>query len=341
MVPAFPQPRSALEQMDPRLGAVGYATYWSRHESKPMAGESVPVPVEGMELADHIKLYQAQHSWWYYRLAAPWFEAMGGVHDLRRSVGGLRLVNLLFMSAAVWVALGVVARRVRSRRVAAWVGLAIAVHPVFLMTGARVSNDAPAIFLATVVVAGAMGLDDRRLTWQCAGLGLLTGSAILAKATNWSLVPFLAGCWVFTLIQHRVPAGRALGSGLAMGLGLSMMAGPEVGHNLAAYGVPTPMQEAVLNRQRAQPGRPVSHRRDLFVAQGGETALAESDVHRGWLELRRVGVEGARGLLRRRPGRPAGLGVVAGRTRGRAVLRSPGPLVPARPATARRTRASV
>jgi hypothetical protein len=275
MLPAFPQPRSALEQMDPRLGAVGYATYWSRHASKPMAGESVTVPVEGMERANQIKIYQDRHSLWYYRLAAPLFGAMGGVHDLRCSVGGLRLVNLLIMVGAVWVALAVVAGRVRSRRVAAWVGLAIAVHPVFLMTGARVSNDAPGIFVATVVVAGAMGLDERRLTWKCAVLGLLTGSAILIKATHWSLVPFLAGCWFFTVIRHRVPAGRALGSGLAMGMGLLVVAGPEVGHNLVAYGVPTPMQEAVLNRQH---GRNLA---DLFHTAGTLSWIKEAE--RLWL----------------------------------------------------------
>ena len=284
MVPEFPQPRSALKQMDPRLGALGYATYWSHHESKAMSGKSIPVPVDELERADPIKLYQAQHSWWYYRLAAPLFEAMGGVHDLRRSVGGLRLVNLLFMAGAVWVALGAVARRVRSRRVAAWVGLAIAVHPVFLMTGVRVSNDAPAIFLATVVVAGAMALEDRRLTWRCAGLGLLAGSAILAKATNWSLVPFLAGCWLFTVIRHRVPAGRARCAGLAIGLGLSLMVGPEVGHNLAAYGVPTPMQEAVLNRHRGRTLADLFHTAGTFswIDQAKQLWLSQTFVAGGW-----------------------------------------------------------
>ena len=95
----FPQPKSALEQIG-RLGAVDYATFWARRDP--------PVRKEG-----DVALYQAQHAPFYYRMAAPLFRALGGVADLRTSVGGLRLVNLLLTAAAVAVVLGAVGRVVR------------------------------------------------------------------------------------------------------------------------------------------------------------------------------------------------------------------------------------
>src|SRR3954447_1718024 len=35
MIPAFPQPQHALEQLDSRLGAQDYATFWSRRAADP------------------------------------------------------------------------------------------------------------------------------------------------------------------------------------------------------------------------------------------------------------------------------------------------------------------
>lgn len=250
---AFPQPRVALRQMGSRPAAWGYAEFWARQASGAGVSAVASSRPPGEEVSS-IRLYQAQHSWWYYRLAAPLFAAAGGVSDLGRSVAALRVVNLLFTAAAVWIALGVVAARVRSTTVAAWMGLALAVHPLFLMNGARVSSDAPGIFLATLTVAWALGLGGQLSVGRSLALGVLAGAAILAKATNWSLVPFLGGCWMFAAIRGRgaVPYRCAAGAGLAMMLGLAMVVGPEVAHNLAVYGVPTPMQEAVLNRQRGR-----------------------------------------------------------------------------------------
>jgi hypothetical protein len=245
MIPGFPQPAFALQQLDSRLGAMGYATYWSRRAADPARLQ----PCNPATAEVRLRLYQAQHSWWYYALAAPLFAALRGVRDLPSSIGGLRLVNVLLAGASAWVVLGVIARRVRSRHVASWIGLAIATQPLFLMNAARVSNDALGISLGTLVVALAMRRDDHRVTWRFGAMGVLAGLAILAKATNWHLVPLVAGCWLFTTIRHRTPAPRALASGIAAALGLAMLVGPEIRYNLATYGVPTPTQEAILNHR--------------------------------------------------------------------------------------------
>jgi 4-amino-4-deoxy-L-arabinose transferase-like glycosyltransferase len=248
MIPAFPQSVFALQQLDSRLGALDYATYWSRRDADPALLRPCNPSAAGVRLP----LYQAQHSWWYYALAAPLFVAMGGVQDLPNSVGGLRLVNVLLAAASVWVVLGVIARRVRSRRVASWIGLAIATQPLFLMNSARVSSDALGVFMSTVVVALAMRRDDHRATWRFGAMGVLAGLAILTKATNWYLVPLLAGSWLFTTIRHRTSATRALASGIAAALCVAMLVGPEIRYNLATYGVPTSMQEAILNHQHGR-----------------------------------------------------------------------------------------
>ena len=201
-------------------------TYWARRGSGLVRcpGRVDPPPSTGA--ASPIKLYQAQHSWWYYRTVAPLFAAAGGVSDLRDSMAVLRLVNLLLTAAAAWIALGVIAHRVRSRRTAAWIGLVIAVHPLFLMNGVRVSSDAPGVLLATLTVAVALGLDGRLSIRRSGAMGLLAGAAILAKATNWSLVPFLAGCWLFAATRARPRAScGGLGPGPVPGPGGRRRAG--------------------------------------------------------------------------------------------------------------------
>ena len=249
---AFPQPRSSLAQMGPHPAEMGYADYWARRGSGLVRSPGRVDPPASTEAASPIKLYQAQHSWWYYRTVAPLFAAAGGVSDLRDSMAVLRLVNLLLTAGAVWIATGVIAHRVRSRRTAAWIGLVIAVHPIFLTNGVRVSSDAPGVFLATLTVAVALALDGRLSIRRSGAMGLIAGAAILAKATNWSLVPFLAGCWLFAATRGEASRRRAAGSALALFLGLAAVVGPEVGHNLAVYGVPTPMQEAVLNHRNGR-----------------------------------------------------------------------------------------
>jgi hypothetical protein len=280
MLPAFPQPRCALGQLDSRLHALSYRDYWARRatgaalvQTSQPAGEGVPP-----------RLYESQHSWWYYALVAPLFRALGGVSDLRRSVGGLRLVNLLFTVLAVGVAIEVVARRVRSPRIAAWIGLAIAAQPLFLINAARVSSDALGVLLATVVVALAIGFDKRRMTSRFALMGVLAGIAILTKGTNWSLVPLLAGSWILVVLVDRPPAPRAVASAAAMAISLLIVVGPEVAHNLAQYGVPSAMQETIVNHQQGRGLGALARTASSFPLAGMARWiwLQGAYIHAGW-----------------------------------------------------------
>jgi len=246
----FPQPESAVKDGLWEVGAVGYSTFWDRQG----------VNGQGRSPEDFrshpVLIYQAQHSTFFYRLVVPLFVALGGVQNLRWSVAGIRLMNVGLIATAVWVSLEVLRRVVRRERDAALIGIAIAAHPLFLLNGARVANDALGVLLATLAFASSLSLvsrtDDRRLALHGATTGFLIGLAILAKATNFALVPFAAICWLIMLIRLRPQGTRALLAALALGLGILVVIQSEVRFNLANYGSLSSMQEVLVNQRRGK-----------------------------------------------------------------------------------------
>ncbi len=247
----FPQPGLAAMQFHCHgVGAVDYSTFWN-HQG--LNGQMRSPE----DFRSHtVLLYQAQHSTMFYRLAVPLFGVLGGVQNLRWSVAGMRLMNVGLIAAAVWVSLEVLRRIVRRERDAALIGMAIAAHPLFLMNGARVANDALGVFLATLAIASSLALvsrtDDRRLTLHGATTGCLIGLAIMAKATNFALIPFAAICWLIMLIRLRPEGMRAPLAALALGLGILVVIQSEVRFNLANYGSLSSMQEVLVNQRRGK-----------------------------------------------------------------------------------------
>jgi len=246
-LPAFPHCLSALRQIG-SLGAVDYPTFWGRvRQGNP--------PVAAAPAAGRISLYQAQHGPLYYRLVGPLFESLGGVGDLKRSIGGLRLVNLILTAGSAWLAIGIIARLVRDRRFAAFCGILIATQPLFLINGVRVANDALGVFLATVSIGWALNSPRRHQFVSLLGLGMLVGLAVLAKSVHFGLIPFIAACWLWTTLRQRdghrrrLVLGRTLVGALALTCGFLVMNQSEFRANWTRFGSLTVMQEAVLNRQ--------------------------------------------------------------------------------------------
>lgn len=239
----FPQPRSVVAHQLGRFGVVDYATYWrfgAARQPRPDAGE--------------IGLYEAQHGWGYYRLVAPLFTGLGGLTNLSRAVGGLRLLNLAFMAAAIWVILTLLPHLVPSQRNALLIGLVITSHPLFLINGLRVANDALGVLLATIVVVLCFRIPENPGLWLgwCGFLGLFAGLAIAIKAVNFGLLPLLAAAWLFSAIRLRIsPIGSAAG-GAVLGLVLLLVLQGEFRENLSQYGVLTAMQEAIHNRRQGR-----------------------------------------------------------------------------------------
>ena len=236
----FPQPACAIKDQLGALGGVGYETYWRNPDAAGYRGGAN-------------NLYQAQHSTLAYRLAAPLFTALGGIHNLRASVAGVRLANLGITGAAVWVVLGLLRKFVIRESNAALLGIALAVHPMFLMNGARVANDALGILLATLAVAVCLGLilsDGRRLILHALGAGALIGLAVTAKATNVGLLPVAGLAWLAAIVRHRPSVSRAFIAGMALAVGSLAFVQADLRFNLAHYGSLTSMQEAVINHHK-------------------------------------------------------------------------------------------
>ncbi len=243
-VVAYPQPDYALDQIA-HLGAMSYETFWLG------SGLGQPDPDDPSRDWSGIHLYQAQHGPLYYHLAAPIYQWFGGRDDLLSSVSCLRLLNVLCLVGAVWIALGTVDRLAPNRVAASLVGLAIAVQPLFLMNGARVANDALGVLFATVAVTRLMEIRPSRFVFDCGVAGLAIGLATLAKSVHLGLVPFAAAWGIGLAWRHRdvLTRRRILAGGVVMALAASVVVGPNLVTNVQLYGGLTPMQEAVKNRR--------------------------------------------------------------------------------------------
>ncbi|MHC5538599.1 hypothetical protein ACYOEI_10285, partial [Singulisphaera rosea] len=275
---AFPEPKDVADLQLGSLGFVSYADYWK-------AG-----PAPRLKPGE-IDLYQAQHSSWYYWLVSPLFAALGGVENLRASVGGLRLLNLAFIAGAVWVALGTISQLVTRRRDAALIGIVIAAHPLFLINGLRVSNDALGVFLATLAVSGCLTLRDDRLMLRCLGIGLATGAAVLAKAVHFGLVPFVAFCWLAFAVRYRPRPGRAALAALTLSAGFLLVTQAELRSNLDRFGSLTPMQEGVVNRSKGKTASDLMRTARTFDWSGQTRRLwlRETFYAGGWSHLGTAG----------------------------------------------------
>ena len=308
---AFPQPRSSLAQMGPHPAEMGYADYWARRGSGLVRSPGRVDPPASTEAASPIKFYQAQHSWWYYRTVAPLFAAAGGVSDLRDSMAVLHLVNLLLTAGAVWIATGVIAHRVRSRRTAAWIGLVIAVHPIFLTNGVRVSSDAPGVFLATLTVAVALALDGRLSIRRSGAMGLIAAARDPGQGDELEPGPVPGGMLAVRRDPGRgfeAPCG-GLGAGPVPGPGGGRRAGSRAQHG-GLRGADPDAGGGAQPSERAGLLDLLRTRGVGLVAQGGTGSLAPRRVPHRRLELRGQGrAQGATPTTGpRRPGCWAGPG---------------------------------
>lgn len=244
----FPQPESARVQFPPVIKPHSYESFWEPGRDKGRLDSSHIPDNHG------VRLYQAQHSWWYYIMVGPIFRGLGGLENLHTSVAGLRFLNLAFIAGAVWIALGVVAKRVPDRRTAGWIALMIGVQPLLVMNAIRVSSDAAGLFFSVAAVAAmlTMAIDGRQLVRQAALAALLTGLAIVMKATNFALLPALGLSWLIGVVRTRPSRGAAFGSAAALAGVLACLMGPDLAHNFSVYGMATPMQEAIENRAKGR-----------------------------------------------------------------------------------------
>ncbi len=252
--PAFLATMARLPQPPAAGFGRAYGRFWAGSPAPPLPAS--------------LGLYEAQHPFLYYALAAPVYRACGGRDDLPAAVAGLRLVNLGCGTAAVVLVLRWLTRTLPASAVWA-VGSWVALQPLLLLNVTRVANDGLAFLLGTAVVVAALDLGRPRFWPRVSALSVLLPVAVLAKATNAALVPAvvvaigLAGparggrVRLPSVAAEAGPGAAGWGRSavailLVLGVTATLLA-PYVAFNLRTFGVVTPMQEAVANRAAGRP----------------------------------------------------------------------------------------
>lgn len=231
----FPHSVDAVDQLQ-FIGGVTYDEYWKL--------EAPPEPVPD---APDIRLYQAQHSSLYYRLVAPIYEWTKARWGFLAAITALRSLNALFGAAAVAIALWTVGRVVRHGPFRYLIGLLIALQPLFLLNCARVANDAPAVLFGTAAIAAMLLLGTRPTARNSIVLGLLLGIGILFKTINLGLLPLAA--FVYVYAGWKGEWRRAILTGVVALVCILAVTGNYFAFNLRTFGMLTPMQEAIQNRE--------------------------------------------------------------------------------------------
>lgn len=228
----FPVPLGAREQLV-GAGGVGHAAYW-RGEARYREGHPP------------VRLYQAQHASFYYRLALPLFRAAGGLDDIRASVTVLRLANALLGLVALLLVACRIARWFPGSRLGVAIAAAVVLNPLFLVDVCRVANDALAIALVTVGICITLAATERGGWWRIALAGSFLGGATFAKTLAAPAIP-----WAVVALALAPGRSRAWRTGAAslVALVAAAVVAPYVFDSLARYGTFTPMQEAVANER--------------------------------------------------------------------------------------------
>ena len=266
----MPQSEAAVSQIG-ASNATTYASYWRGGEEKPLQSAKRPM------------LYAAQHAPAYYLLAQPLWRLSPGVDDLRTSVAIMRGFNLLLMIGAL--ALFAFTLRVLStdRLVVSGTIFLLALHPMFLMGGVRVSNDALAVLLAS---AGCLCLARYMTAWPgnprprvmwAAAAGLFAGIGIWAKSTDAALIPLALFAIAYPLQAKRSTWRRSLVDLCVLGGVCALVLAPLIWHNLATYRVMLVTCEGLENQAR--------HAGALAIAQGvAEIPWIATGIRMWWSE---------------------------------------------------------
>lgn len=234
----YPQPRLAVDQIG-AIGAMEYHAYWERIA----AGGTTEVRATAPE----IPLYQAQHPPLYYQLIAPLFRGQLEPDRIGQAIARARWLGVACGAAALLLFGLSLPSLVSPGPARHLILLAVASQPLLLFNCARVASDSLAVLLGTLVVV--MVLEFRVDRWRRHGLilGLALGMAVLAKAYNLLLIPFVVLIWADRWRRGRWRGAQVAASGLLIAAVAVLLTGDYFLQNLRLHGLLTPMQESVEN----------------------------------------------------------------------------------------------
>jgi 4-amino-4-deoxy-L-arabinose transferase-like glycosyltransferase len=188
MLASYPHPWGDWTQTGTNgWGSRTYDSFWH-----PQAGNPVP--------RRPVALYEAAQPPLYYLIVVPVWIVCSHWGDLA-AIYGLRVVNVLFLALSGFVFLQALGKCIPKLKHRMMIGLLVGSYPIFVITGARVSNDALAImftslaFYSMVSAIAEKGRSYRALltasVWLA--LGVLTKVSVLIMAPP--LVICIAICW--------------------------------------------------------------------------------------------------------------------------------------------------
>ena len=180
-------------------GTREYKTFW---ETQTQSGptERRPVPI-----------YEAAQPPFYYLVALPGWIVFSGLSDLS-GIYALRVLNVLFLGAAVFIFLQALRWCIPGVRHRIAIGLLIGFCPLFVITAARVSNDALAVLFSGLTfyfLIRALMADPRSTRWFALA-SLFLGLGILTKANVLAMIPAVAASICLLTYRKELQPAAAL-----------------------------------------------------------------------------------------------------------------------------------
>ena len=180
-------------------GSREYKTFW---EPQTQSGPAEP---------RRVPLYEAAQPPLYYLVALPCWIIFSRLSDLS-GIYALRVLNVLFLGAAVFIFLQALRWCIPRLGHRLAIGLLIGFCPLFVITAARVSNDALAILFSSVTfyfLIRALTVDPRRARWF-AWASVFLGLGILTKANVLAMIPPLAASICLLTYRKELKPAAAL-----------------------------------------------------------------------------------------------------------------------------------
>ena len=181
------------------VGALKYRHFFTHHPTTNLQAE--------------ILLFQAQHPPVYYLLTWRLFDRIRTDVGYREAVYVLRSIQLLLGAAALVLMLSTLPRLIRDPGIARLAALAISLVPMNLIYILRVSNDALAVLLASMVfVLLAHIRDDNMLLGKAVVIGLLLAAGAMTKTIAFLFLPVAVAFLFFLLFDRSFSRIRVLAS---------------------------------------------------------------------------------------------------------------------------------
>jgi hypothetical protein len=174
-------------------GTKTYDEFWaSEHNDIVIAKDLHPVP-----------LYEGQQMPLYYLLALPFWILFSGISSLA-GIYALRLINVLFLAAAVFIFLRTLQTCIANVTHRLVIGLWLGVAPMYLTTAARISNDALAILFGSLTLYFTIAALRKNPFRSLALASSFLALGILSKATMCMMIPVVFTGIVICAYQRRL-----------------------------------------------------------------------------------------------------------------------------------------